>query len=405
MRKITLSLVAILSSYTTTYAQESDSINSAFDSGKIDAQIRVGYLYADPKISNHPSPYATAIGGKLKYETSRVYGFALGASFYTSHSISALSGEESSGRYNDELSTIDGHYDLLAEVYLDYNYQDFQIRIGRQLIDTPYADSDDIRMTPNTFEGVVARYSYSEIDLVAGYITKWQGPDAGIYEFVDLLDSGDGIAMVGATYESSTIESNLWYYYAPDIANVIYADAKYIHKISDDSSISTALQFANQSELDNSSIDATLYGAMAELEYSGFTLSIAYDKLLVDANREYFGGFGGGVGFVNMFEMTAGLFTFHQNATAWKGSIAYDLSTIGVDNLSISYDYGSYEGEIEHKANEQNLILTYTPSDNWNLEIVYDHIEDVDKDIGEGINGASVDGSLDRVLVRLDYNF
>lgn len=372
-----------------------------FSLERVTGQLRLGYIYVDPKFSGEATSYSTALGGQLKYESARYGGFGVGLAFYTSHALDPLSGEEMDGKFNDELSTVDGHYDLLAEVYVDYLMDDFQIRIGRQVIDTPYMDSDDIRMTPNTFEGLMARYSHEELSIDAGYMTKWQGPDAGVYKFVDLVDGGDGIAMVGMRYESGDIESNLWYYYADNIANIVYADTKYSYKLSDKTTLTSGAQVANQSELDDSGIDATLFGAMTELGYGDFMLGLAYNRLIVDSDHEYFGGFGGGVGFVNMFEMTAGVFSFHQSATAWKLSLSYDLSNLGFDNLCISYDYGDYKGDVKHEASEHNLIVTYEPSDDWNIEITYDKIEDMDRDI----SSEHVDYGVDRVLARVNYNF
>ena len=386
-------------------ASSSNSLADAFKNGKVSGQIRAGYLYADPEFEGHLSPYATALGGQLKFETDKWYGFDIGAAFYTSHAITPWSGNKSDGEFNDELTSAAGYYDLLAEAYLDYTYENFKVRGGRQLIDTPYADSDDIRMTPNTFEGVLATYAYDKFTVIGAYLTRWQGPDAGVYEFIDLLEDGDGIAMLAATYEQEDLEANLWYYHADKIANIFYGDTTYSYKLGDVTTLKGSLQIGDQSEIDNSGIDGMIYGAMAELDYAGLTLSIAYDRLKVDEDKEYFGGFGGGVGFVNMFEMTAGVFTFHQNTKGWKATIAYDLSEIGIDGLSIEYDYGNFKGDIEHEANEHNLMIAYAPSETWDLELVYDRIEDINMDIGEDELGNPVDYSLDRVLVRANYNF
>jgi len=377
----------------------------AFKNGKVSGQIRAGYLYADPELEGHPSPYATALGGQLKFETGQWYGLDIGAAFYTSHAINALSGDKSEGRFNNQLSSDAGHYDLLAEAYLDYNYEHFKIRGGRQLIDTPYADSDDIRMTPNTFEGVVATYAYNDFNFIAAYLTKWQGPDAGLYEFVDLLEDGAGVAMLAATYEKEDLEAALWYYHADKTADLFYGVATDTYRVNEELILRGSLQIGEQREIDNSGIDGTIYGAMAEMEYAGLTVSFAYDRLRVVENKEYFGGFGGGVGFVNMFEMTAGVFTFHQGAKGWKAAFGYDLSEVGIDGLSVEYDYGSFKGDIEHEAREQNLMITYAPSDSWDLELVYDRIEDVDMDIGEDAEGNPADYGLNRVLVRANYNF
>lgn len=383
----------------------SNSLADAFKNGKVNGQIRAGYLHADPEIAGEPTSYATALGGQLKFETAKWYGFDIGAAFYTSHAINPWSGSKSDGEFNDELTSAAGYYDLLAEAYLDYNYENFKVRGGRQLIDTPYADSDDIRMTPNTFEGVLATYAYDEFTFIGAYLTRWQGPDAGVYKFVDLLEDGDGVAMLAATYEKEDLEAGLWYYHADKTANVFYGDATYSYKLGDEATLKGSLQLGDQSEIDNSGIDGMIYGAMAELDYAGLTLSIAYDRLKVDEDKEYFGGFGGGVGFVNMFEMTAGVFTFHQSAKGWKAAIGYDFSQMGIEGLSIEYDYGNFKGDIEHEADEHNLMIVYAPSDTWDLELVYDRIEDANMDIGEDEFGDPVDYSLDRVLVRANYNF
>ena len=376
-------------------------LEDMFSRERITGQLRLGYIHSNPKLGGEPSNYSTALGGQLKYDSARYEGFNVGLALYTSYALSPLSGDKKDSKFNDELSTVDGHYDLLAEVYVDYLIDDFQIRIGRQVIDTPYMDSDDIRMTPNTFEGLTARYSYNELSIITGYMTRWQGPDAGIYEFVDLVEDGNGVAMVGVRYESDEIESSLWYYYADNMANIIYADAKYSYRLSDETTLTSGVQLAHQSEIDNSGIDATLFGAMAELGYRDFTLGLAYNRLIVDGNHEYFGGFGGGVGFVNMFEMTAGVFTSHQSATAWKLSIAYDLANIGLKHTAISYDYGHYRGTVEYETSEHNLMVTYEPSDDWNLEIVYDHIDDRERYVSLEHDAYGVD----RVFARANYNF
>ena len=383
----------------------SDSFTNAFKDGEVSGQIRLGYLYANPKLEGHPSPYSTAIGGQLKFETGKWYGFDAGVAFFTSHAIYPASGDMDDGTFNDELTSEAGYYDLLAEAYLDYNYEHFKIRGGRQLIDTPYADSDDIRMTPNTFEGVVATYDYNDFSFIAAWLNRWQGPDAGVYEFVDLLEDGNGIAILAATYEKDDLEGSLWYYRADKTADVFYGTLSDSYKFTSGIVLRGALQIGDQSEIDNSGIDGTIYGAMAELDYSGLTLSFAYDQLQVDENKKYFGGFGGGVGFVNMFEMTAGVFTSHQSAKSWKATVAYDFSELGIDGLSVEYDFGNFKGDIEHEANEHNLMIAYAPSDSWDMELAYDRIEDVDLDIGEDKDGNPIDYSLDRVLVRVNYNF
>ena len=384
-----------------------NTLADAFKNGTVSGQIRGGYINFSPAIDEDPATSATALGGQLKFETAKFYGFDFGVAFYTSHAINELSGDKDEDEFNYELGSENGHYDLLAEAYLDYSYADFKIRGGRQLIDTPYADSDDIRMTPNTFEGVVATYGISDFTLIGAYLTRWQGPDAEVYDFVDLLENPDanGVAMAAATYATDNIEAGLWYYGADKTIDIIYADATATYEITEGVELAGALQYANQSEKDNSGLGGTLWGAMAEVGFSGVTLGIAYDTLDIDEGKTYFGGFGGGVAFVNMDETTAGAQAASQGIDAWKAMAGYDFSDIGAKGLAFEYHYGSFIGDNYGKIIEQNLILAYAPSDEWDIELVYANIEDKDLDIEFDENDNPMDVGFNRLLVRLSCNF
>jgi len=385
-------------------ANEPTTVAEAFQEGTLSGQIRAGYIYVDPDHTNLPNNYTTAIGGALKYETASYHGLSLGAAFYTSHAIIGLSGERDKDKFNEEMAD-NSHYDILAESYLNYRHAHFNLRIGRQRIDTPYADSDDIRMTPNTFEGVVARYAWENLTLLGAYLTRWQGPDA-TYDFEALIEDGDGVAMLAATYSQAHLEGGIWYYHADDTAEIFYGDIADTYTINSAISIKGALQAAHQHEIHHSGIEATLLGAMTTLTYEGLTFGLAYDKVWVDENKAYFGGFGGGVGFINMFDMTAGVLSIHHDARGWKGSVSYDFSTLGIAGLNAEYDYGHFQSDARHKADEHNFILTYAPSEQWDLEIVYDLIDDKYKDLLEDdATHAAIDYSMNRILVRANYNF
>jgi len=398
MKKTVLSTVSLMIMNIDIYAES--SISDIFKNSTVSGQIRAGYIYVDPDHAMLPDQYTTAIGGQLKYKTAEYYGFSLGAAFYTSHALLGLSGDRKEGKFNEELAD-NTHYDILSEAYINYRYQDFNLCVGRQLIDTPYADSDDIRMTPNTFEGVVANYGMGNITLLGAYLTRWQGPDA-TYEFEDLIEGKEGVVMLGATYSNSDLEGGLWYYHADDTADIIYFDITDTYQFSTGFNLKGALQAAHQHEVNHSGIESSLLGAMAEVSYKGLTCGIAYDKVFVDNDKIYFSGFGGGVGFVNMFEMTVGIFSLYHDGEGWKGSFSYDLSHHGFDGLAIGYDYGHFKGDVYHEADEHNFILHYTPSNQWDLEIVYDHIDDQHK---ESQTPTHPDNTLSRLLVRANYNF
>jgi hypothetical protein len=365
------------------------TLAEAFSLGKVSGQIRAGYIWQDPSANSYLQNYTTAIGGVLRYETAPLYGFSGGVGFYTSHAIMPLSGDRDEGKFNESMASDDKYYDILAEAYLNYQYENLNIRIGRQLIDTPYADSDDIRMTPNTFEGILASYQISDFTLLGAYLSKWQGPDAE-YKFEDLLEDGDGVALLAVTYSKDDLEAGIWYYNADNSANIFYIDASKAFQITNDINTKISMQYANQSEIDNSGIDASLYGAMVEFGYHGLSLSVAYDKVDVDSGSSYFGGFGGGVGYVNMYETTAASLAENSSVESYKLAIAYEFNS----DLNIGFEYGNFKNDAKDEIDEYDFIVEYNINDSLSIDVTYAKID-----------ATSKQDSFKSLLVRANYNF
>ncbi|MCD4668001.1 MAG: hypothetical protein K8R44_05370, partial [Sulfurimonas sp.] len=116
----------------------------------------VSSIYSNYNNDNATDTYATAVGTQLKYELAEFKGFNAGVALSLSRDINAWSGDKL--KHNSELSSEDGSYAQLSEAYINYKYENFNFRAGRQLIDTPLADSDDVRMIPNTFEAYILNY-------------------------------------------------------------------------------------------------------------------------------------------------------------------------------------------------------------------------------------------------------
>lgn len=402
MRRSSLVILFVMSTMFTGHA---DTLEEAFGNGVTSGQIRLGYIENKPKLTDEKQTHATAIGGQLRYETAKYHGFDAGVAFYTSHDINGLSGDSDDGSRNEELASSRGHYSLLAESYIDYTLSDFTIRIGRQKIDTPYADSDDIRMTPNTFEAALAAYTYDDFTFMGAYLTRWQGPDAeSDYEFVDLAAGSDGLMMAAVTYASDSLEAGIWYYGEDKTAAIFYGDA-IGHLAVDTLELSAGVQYADQREKSRSGVGANLYGAIAVIGYRQFTIGVAYDNVDVEESHEYFEGFGGGAAFVNMDDTTAGAISLDQDVVAWKFSVAYDLEGVGIPGLTMEYLYGDYDGKEHSRIHEQDFVLAYAPRSEWDAELIYAHIRDGERDLGVDHSGHPADGTFDRILTRVNYNF
>ncbi len=388
------------------------SFTEAFTKGKASGQIRLGYIWFGPDEDGANSNYDLALGGQLKYETAALYGLSLGAAFYTSHSL--IQPDEKD--FNDELSSADQHYDLLAEAYINGGWEGFSLRIGRQLMDTPFADSDDIRMTPHTFEAAVVGYKYNDFSVVGGYLSRWQGVDAGYPNdagFDDMVSGSDGTWMMGGTYGSELFEASLWYYGVINVVDVFYTDIVAPIALGENVILTLGAQATFQSDSTNnetsmdvgSRIEGNLYGVMAELSIMGITAGIAYDHTSVDEGEALFGGWGGGPFFTNIDTLVANEFAAGQAANSYTLSLGYDFSEIGAEGLSISYTFGHYEGgadpmdsTADAEVDEHNFYVEYEITDAWSVDAIYVISDDKE-------NEAASEWDYNRAQVRVNFTF
>lgn len=105
----------------------------------------------------------------MKYETASWNNLSVGVAAYISQRIGFISGNNV--HTTTEIFDEEGKsYAYVGEAYIDYTTDNFTFRIGRQQLDTPFADTDDIRMNPNTFEAAVVTYSGIDATTLIGRI-------------------------------------------------------------------------------------------------------------------------------------------------------------------------------------------------------------------------------------------
>ena len=191
--------------------KDSDDFDGMFDYADTFGKLRLAYIDSAHKISNTPkeTKNATAFGSEFGFNTASFHDFSFHLAAYVSQGINSLN--PSADKRNEDFFDVYGKsFIYIAEASLDYNSDIFQTRLGRVRVDTPYANSDDIRMAPNTFEGAWANIDYtSTLKTQLLYINKWAGYDSqdedaliSQHEFKNLVDD-DSFGMIGAslTYE------------------------------------------------------------------------------------------------------------------------------------------------------------------------------------------------------------
>ena len=373
------------------------TLKGMFDDAKVSGNIRS--IYSSYSNDNDTDTDATAIGLQLKYELAKYNGFNAGVNFTATQDIDFLSGDKEQDKRNDELSGTDKSYTDLTEAYINYEINGLNLRIGRQVVDTPLADSDDIRMVPNTFEAYMATYEIDSFSIVAGHLNRWQGADAG-------LDDGwvktgkDGVNLAGVTFSNDDFEVNGWYYNisGEEGNNAIYLDASTSMSVSEGVDLSFAVQYLKESEQDGSNVEANIYGAMAEASVNSFGFALAYNKSSKQDGKHSFSGYGGGTLFTNMDTIIIDEITEDRDVDAIVASLSYEIG-----DVSLSYAYGDFNGDADGSGTkahivEQDIGVEYAPSEDILLSAVY--IIDDNKE-----DATSTDFNSKNFRVLASYNF
>lgn len=360
-----------------------DGFKHMFHDGKVSGNLRS--LYSGYNNDNDTDTYATAIGGQLLYELAQYKGFNAGVGFTTTYDLGFVSGDKTQNKRNTELSGENSSYTELTQAYINYAYNHFNIRAGRQLIDTPLADSDDIRMVPNTFEAYTLSFEQDGLSLMAGHLMRWQGVDVGLDKQNPWVKTGkNGVSFGGIRFSNDMIETNLWYYHISnpsqnDITNgadqngnnALYLDAIVGYYLSDTVDLHAGVQYLKENELDNSGVAANIYGGMAEVIVGGLGLNIAYNRSSKQTGKRSFSGYGGGTLFTNMDTMILDEITQDRDASAWVGGAVYS-----VGDFSFLYAYGDFKGDSDTNGakahiTEQNIGIDYSPNDNLTIGAIY----------------------------------
>ena len=366
MKKKNLVSSFILSTMAFMPLNADDNILMMFQNAKVSGDVRAISLKLDEK--NAKDSYATAIGGSLKYTLATYNGFGGALSFITTNDIDALSG--SGVEHNQELSGRDGEYNQVDESYISYKYDQFLFKFGRQRLETPLADSDDIRMVANSFNAYTAYYADDSFNVVLGHIKKWQGSDAGLDE--NWMKTGeDGVHFIGVSFEDGSLTAQGWYYNFDGLNNSLYLEVSNNYNIDKDNAINIAGQYLNQEEQDNSNISAEIFGVNIQSVVNGVDIALAYNKANKKKAKQSFSGYGGGTLFTNMDSMILDEITYDREVDAIVATLGYSF-----EKFDLSYAYGDFSGDTNSfgvKAHivEQNIVIGHKHNENLSVEAVY----------------------------------
>ncbi|WP_200762307.1 OprD family outer membrane porin [Nitrosophilus alvini] len=346
----------------------------------LNGEIRAGYINFDAK--NEIDSKAFALGGHLHIKTFALNGLQAGAAFYTVQDF-GLNEKNKNGDFFDSNKK---SFAMLGEAYIQYTLKNTFLKVGRQIIDTPHADSDDIRMVPNLFEGALLKNSsFENFDIFMIYIDKMAGWENGTdaKRFVKISDvlgvekGNTAISILGAEYSGLYyLPMQIWFYNIDNVANIVYMEATYNKMIAYDTDISISMQLdraLSTGERLAGEIDTKTVGAAAEISFEsiGLRLGIAYNREFGSSSSMF--SFGGGPFFTSMEDQTIDAVA-DENAEAYTFGGEYEV----YDNISVGFYRGEFkagDNSVYHTA-ETDAYIVANLTENIEIESAFAAVDD-----------------------------
>ena len=328
-------------------------------------QLRFGYITTEPSIG--PRENTLAVGGRFGLLMPVSDEVAAGVSFY---STNALLGEDENRYFLDAQNN---GYAIAGEAWLSVDLGKTQLKAGRQLVDTPFVDTDDIGMIPNSFEGVVATSTdFDNITLMALHLRKWASRGNESPEKFADINRDKGISGVGVSYAvSDEVALQAWHYQAADLARMTYLEAGL-----ENEAFSFAVQYALQNDKtdDESHPDGDVWGVMADYSLADFTFSGAYNRVSGAVSN----GFGGGPYFTSTEDHTIDGIEDERVVMLGLDYAGFGPLTLAV--LATDFDKGE---------DETDWIASYSFNNSVSADIVFSDMSD--------------DGKMTKVFVNYDF--
>lgn len=302
---------------------ESNTILGAFKAGKVQGHFRYFNMYTDNQ-KDLTDYYANAAGGGLRFETAKFHNFHFAISgFYIFNvgSSDLTKSDPKSGQFNRyEIGLFDiedasnkKDIDRLEEFYLGYSLKKTSVKLGRQLLNSPFINLQDGRMRPTGVEALwIEINEIKNVRIEGGWIyaisprstTKWF--DVG--ETIGIYPSGLNIQGSPSTY-SGNIESNgialaaiqfkagknlklqAWNMYTENVFNSAMLQADLTLPLENNSTIVLAGQFIRQDAVNNGGNEdqkhtyfqegagSATFGAKFTLKDKNWEASVNYNRI------------------------------------------------------------------------------------------------------------------------------
>ncbi|MBF0510011.1 MAG: outer membrane porin, OprD family [Deltaproteobacteria bacterium] len=355
-KRLVLALVLTLGMITG--APAADDLLGAFTEGELNGQVKTFFMRTN--LSSLDRPEAMAIGGKLHYETSPLYGINAGATFFTSNGLIFHDPTD----YTNLLAPGQKNYNVLGEAYLQGVFKNTGVKLFRQAMDTPFINQDEIRMTPRTFEAyTLTNKDIPNTQVIVSQVTKMKYYNDTTFKDMSLLpNTEEPVTMAGIYYGPlPDLNIQLWDYFAHQFMNIAYFQADYSYKLNEIWTLTGGAQYGDERDVGRAiwgPIQTRMYGLRAGVKAYGAELTFAVTSN--DDAHPFLNLWGGYPGFNSVIVNDGNL----AGEDAWSVTLGYDFSTIGLPGLTAFGTYADYRTSVKGRwatpdTTETDLTVEY----------------------------------------------
>ncbi len=273
-----------------------EDLKSYFEKGNVTGNIRA--YYNTREYEARPDEAAFSLGGALRAETGSTGLFSLGVGFYTAQDLNTNDDDpmKVNGRLGSEL-------EVLGEAYVKISSAGHTANLGRQRIETPFANSGDAFIIPFAFEGWSYQFEKSDkLDIEVDYINAIKNRNSD--DFVDVgvwtsnrfgiaeTQTTSGAVNVGVTYKGDDHKVEAWGSRFSEFYDQLYLRADYTLGGSEEFKPFVGLQYGSQKDSGDAlvgDVSSSIYGIQAGAAMGRFKLTLGFN-MVPDQDDNYRNG-------------------------------------------------------------------------------------------------------------------
>jgi len=322
--------------------------------------LRVGY--------QHQEDDDLAIGGGIEVSKSIAKNLKVNIGFHTTNYLFGLHDSSGIPFFDSKAKS----YSILDIANLDFSVENTRLILGRQDLETPFINGDDVGMIASRYEAyTITNRDFQDIELFASYVKRMSGVDGDEPKRFNSL--GDGALALGLGVKDI---ANFWFYDMDSLGKISYLElsrdlqiGRYLYNV--------AFQGAYE-DLDEG--EAKIYGLGVEGDFGAIKVRFAYNQNIGVSPSN---GYGGGAFFTSMEHLT--LADVGDEAKAINIGINLGLDDL-LEGASVDLAYAIFSNEGSDESREFDLSVGYEVDKSLSIDCIYSNIDDdINKDSFENI--------------------